>query len=175
TVLPPGTPVLVCRNPSLHPGKRDLRVLHTADVPELRHLRNVVVFSCKGDRPEPSKMSGGDLDGDIYAVVWDEKLLPPKQQQWEGGEWNYEPMGYAPPPKPCSPKRVTYTFLFGQEITDFFVNYLVNDNLGLIANAHLVHADKSPFGARSSECLKLAALHSTAVDFGKSGVPAVAP
>lgn len=78
----------------------DLRVLHTADVPELRHLRDVVVFPCVGDRPEPSKMSGGDLDGDIYAVVWDKKLLPPKQQNRIGGEWNYEPMSYDPPAKP---------------------------------------------------------------------------
>ena len=78
----------------------DLRVLRTADVPELRHLRDVVVFSCAGDRPEPSKMSGGDLDGDIYAVVWDQKLLPPRQWRRDGEERNYEPMGYAPPPKP---------------------------------------------------------------------------
>ena len=75
----------------------DLRVLHTADVPELRHLRNVVVFPCVGDRPEPSKMSGGDLDGDIYSVVWDERLLPPEGVR---GERNYEPMEYDPPPKP---------------------------------------------------------------------------
>lgn len=75
----------------------DLRVLHTADVPELRHLRNVVVFPSVGNRPEPSKMSGGDLDGDIYSVVWDERLLPPKA---EGGERNCKPMEYDPPPKP---------------------------------------------------------------------------
>ena len=44
-------------------------------------------------------MSGGDLDGDIYSVTWDEKLLPPKQGG-AGGDWNYEPMEYEPPPKP---------------------------------------------------------------------------
>lgn len=42
----------------------------------------------------------------------------------------------------------------------------------MIANAHLAWADKSPIGARCEECFKLAELHSTAVDFCKSGVPA---
>lgn len=62
-----------------------------------------------------------------------------------------------------------------QEITSFFVDYVINDNLGMIANAHLVWADKSPVGARCKECIQLAALHSTAVDFCKSGVPAEFP
>ncbi|CAN0496746.1 unnamed protein product [Ectocarpus sp. 8 AP-2014] len=62
-----------------------------------------------------------------------------------------------------------------QEIADFFLKYIQNDNLGRIANAHLVWADLSPLGARCDKCLQLAALHSKAVDFPKSGVPAVFP
>ena len=45
----------------------------------------------------------------------------------------------------------------------------------MIANAHLVWADLSPIGARCEQCLQLAALHSKAVDFPKSGIPAVFP
>lgn len=52
---------------------------------------------------------------------------------------------------------------------------MVNDNLGMIANAHIAWADQSTEGARSSECIQLAELHSTAVDFCKSGVPAEFP
>ena len=52
---------------------------------------------------------------------------------------------------------------------------MVNDNLGMIANAHLAWADKLEDGAKSPECIKLAELHSTAVDFCKSGVPAEFP
>lgn len=63
-----------------------------------------------------------------------------------------------------------------QEITKFFVDYIQNDNLGKIANAHLVWADRSnDLGARCQQCLQLAALHSKAVDFPKSGVPAKFP
>ncbi|CAN0359281.1 unnamed protein product [Ectocarpus sp. 12 AP-2014] len=91
STLPEGTPVLVCRNPSLHPG--DLRVLRTAgDVPQLRHLINVVFFSCEGERPEPSKMSGGYLDGDLYSVVWDQDLLPP-EREWVAGAQETARMG----------------------------------------------------------------------------------
>jgi RNA-dependent RNA polymerase len=48
---------------------------------------------------------------------------------------------------------------------------LKNDNLGIIANSHLAFADQ--FGCESPECLELADLHSTAVDFAKTGKPAV--
>uniref|UniRef100_A0A453C5Y9 RNA-dependent RNA polymerase n=1 Tax=Aegilops tauschii subsp. strangulata TaxID=200361 RepID=A0A453C5Y9_AEGTS len=41
--------------------------------------------------------------------------------------------------------------------------------------AHLVHADRHPMKARSPECLQLAALHSMAVDFAKTGAPAEMP
>lgn len=54
------------------------------------------------------------------------------------------------------------------EIASFFVNYMKNDNLGRIALAHVANQ-----GVCDPICLQLAALHSTAVDFAKNGVPAV--
>ena len=48
--------VVVTRSPCLHPG--DVRALKAVNKSELSHLENVIVFSQKGDRPVPDKMSG---------------------------------------------------------------------------------------------------------------------
>jgi hypothetical protein len=56
-----------------------------------------------------------------------------------------------------------------KDITKFFVNYINNDNLGQIANAHLATADLAAHGARDGKCILLAQLHSEAVDFPKTG------
>jgi RNA-dependent RNA polymerase len=74
----------VGRNPSLHPG--DLRVLTPRNVRALHHLVDVVVFPSNGERPHCDEMSGGDLDGDIYFVIWDTDLIP---------KTDFTPMAYA--------------------------------------------------------------------------------
>lgn len=62
-----------------------------------------------------------------------------------------------------------------QEIEEYFTNYIVNDSLGIISNAHTVFADKERRMALSSPCVELAKLFSIAVDFPKTGVPAEIP
>lgn len=62
-----------------------------------------------------------------------------------------------------------------QEVHEYFTNYIVNDSLGIIANAHTVFADREPEKAMSSPCLQLAEKFSIAVDFPKTGVPAEIP
>jgi hypothetical protein len=42
---------------------------------EYEQYSNVIIFSLKGDQPTPNKMSGGDLDGDLYQVIFDEDLV----------------------------------------------------------------------------------------------------
>ncbi|KAL1901224.1 hypothetical protein Cpir12675_000590 [Ceratocystis pirilliformis] len=149
---------IVGRNPSLHPG--DIRVVQAVNVPELNHLTNVVVFPSTGDRDVPSMLSGGDLDGDDFFVIWDETLIPP--------EWNHKPMAMSPVQSVESNKDIRVC-----DMQAFFVKYLRDDILPLIAHAHLALADFQ--GAKSKKCLQLAALHSRAVDFAKSGVPAELP
>ncbi|KAK0434556.1 hypothetical protein EV421DRAFT_1839072, partial [Armillaria borealis] len=39
--------------------------------PDLKHLINVVGFSCKGSRSLPSCLGGGNLDGDICNIILD--------------------------------------------------------------------------------------------------------
>ena len=169
---------IVGRNPSLHPG--DIRVVEAVDVSALRHLRDVVVFPTKGDRDVPSMLSGGDLDGDDFFVIWDPDLLPP--------EWNHPPMEHLPV-KPKILNRGVQT----KDLRAFFVKYMKNDILPTVALAHLALADYYDDGAKNEKCkcfyceccqsrpttnlmvvtgLALAQLHSKAVDYVKSGEPA---
>lgn len=57
-----------------------------------------------------------------------------------------------------------------EDMTAFFVDFMENDVLGRVASLHQVLADRHDAGTFSADCLLLAELHSTAVDFSKSGV-----
>lgn len=56
-----------------------------------------------------------------------------------------------------------------QDIIEFFTKNMVNESLGTICNAHVVHADLSEDGALDEKCTKLAELAAIAVDFPKTG------
>jgi hypothetical protein len=45
------------------------------------------------------------------------------------------------------------------------------DQLGRIAVGHQVLSDQRDDGTLDEDCIKLAGLHSTAVDFSKTGIP----
>jgi RNA-dependent RNA polymerase len=149
---------ILARNPSLHPG--DIRVVRAVNVPGLVHLKDVVVLPQTGDRDVPSMCSGGDLDGDDYLVIWDQDLLP--------DDWFREPMNYTRKKAHDLDHDVTV-----DEITSFFVNYMKNDRLPRIALAHLAWGDYLENGVNEAKCIQLAQLHSDAVDYNKTGNPAV--
>lgn len=151
--------VVVAKNPCLHPG--DVRVLSAVDVPALHHLVDCVVFPQKGLRPHPNECSGSDLDGDIYFVCWDNDLVPPLVK---------DPMDYTAAPAILLDHDVSI-----EEVEKYFTDYMVNDTLGIIANAHTAFADKEADKAMSEPCIELAKLFSIAVDFPKTGVPAEIP
>ncbi|KAK1656065.1 RNA-dependent RNA polymerase [Colletotrichum phormii] len=151
---------IVGRNPSLHPG--DIRVVEAVDVPDLHHLQNVVVFPSTGDRDVPSMCSGGDLDGDDFFVIWNPDLIPKN--------WHHPPMNYIAPKAPKLKRDVKVS-----DLRTFFVRYIQNDCLAKVAIAHLAHADYSRKGANDPKCLRLAALHSKAVDYVKTADPAEYP
>lgn len=137
---------VVGRNPSLHPG--DVRVVEAVDVPELRHLKNVVVFPKTGDRDIPSMCSGGDMDGDDYFVYWDERLIPP--------EWDHPPLDHdadSSTPELDKPADVTI-----EDITRFFAQYMKNDSLGRIATAHFAQADQLLGGVKNPKCKQTAVI-----------------
>ncbi|GBC02547.1 hypothetical protein RclHR1_04680008 [Rhizophagus clarus] len=148
---------IVYRNPCFHPG--DIRVVTAVNCMALSNLTDVIVFPASGFRDIPSQCSGGDLDGDDFTIIYDERLIPKKR--------NVEPMSYTAP-KPETVDEVTM-----KDIQSFFVNYILSDQLGIIANSHLAKADYFESGAFHGQCIRLAQLHSEAVDFPKTGKPAI--
>ncbi|KAK3021860.1 hypothetical protein RJ639_047782 [Escallonia herrerae] len=115
----------------------------------------------KGERSR--LLRGSDWDGDNYFVCWDSNLIPPQQVQ---------PMDYTPAPTFDLDHEVT-----NEEVEEYFSfsNYIVNDSLGITANAHTVFANREPNKAMSGPCLELAKLFSVAVDFPKAGIRALLP
>ncbi|KAI6778657.1 RNA-dependent RNA polymerase [Emericellopsis cladophorae] len=149
---------LVTRSPALHPG--DIQVVNMVEPPidsPLRSLTNCVVFSRNGRRDLPSQLSGGDLDGDLYSVIWDPAAFVSKQ---------FEPADYPRVSPTEVDRKVTR-----DDIADFFINFMKTDILGMIATRHQILADTKDEGTVDADCLKLAGLHSTAVDSSKTGIP----
>lgn len=137
-------PMLLARNPSLHPG--DVRVVCGVDVLQLHHLKDVVVLPQTGDRDVAGMCSGGDLDGDDFLVIWDQDLLP--------SEWNHEPMDYSRPPMEQPKKDIGI-----DDLTTFFVTYMKNDTLPAIAQAHTANADYLEEGVREAKCMSRESLY----------------
>lgn len=151
-------PVIVTRSPALHPG--DIQLASMATPPDghaLLNLKNCIVFSQKGSRDLPSQLSGGDLDGDLYNVIWDPEAMP---------KCTFRPADYprvAPVPLDRPVTR--------NDIADFFIDFMKTDILGVIATRHVILADYQDSGTLDQACLMLAGMHSTAVDFSKTGLP----
>jgi len=155
---PPGpVEVVVTRSPALHPG--DVQVAINAIPPDghpLIQLRNCVVFSMWGDRDLPSQLSGGDLDGDVFHVIWDPEVVDTVT--------TFDPADYAQVQPLELDRPVT-----SADMAAFFVDFMRTDHLGVIATRHMILADQKKDGTRDPDCIKLAELHSSAVDFSKSG------
>lgn len=154
--------VVITRCPALHPG--DVQCVTAVDVPAdnpLRALHNVVVFSSHGQRDLPSQLSGGDLDGDLYNIIYDDTLYPQR---------------LSPPADYLTAAPIDIGKIVERsDITEFFIRFMENDNLGLIATLHQILADQSPLGTFDPVCVELAGRHSTAVDFSKTGIPVSVP
>ncbi|KAI0198876.1 RNA dependent RNA polymerase-domain-containing protein [Astrocystis sublimbata] len=152
--------VIVTRSPGLHPGDIQMRraVVPPRNHP-LRSLTNCIAFSQKGDRDLPSQLSGGDLDGDIFNVIWDSMAV-------NGCQREFAPADY-PRVTPLDIGRTVKA----RDMTDFFVTFMATDQLGLIATRHIILADMHEAGTVHDECQVLAEMHSTAVDYSKTGIP----
>jgi hypothetical protein len=126
---------LALRSPALHPG--DIQIA-TNRVPPLDHslrmLTNCIVFSQKGSRDLPSQLSGGDLDGDIYNIIWDQYAV-------ENCKQVFKPADY----KLVAPLQINRE-VQRPDMTAFFIEFMKTDNLGLIATRHMILADQRTKG-----------------------------
>ncbi|KAL8810430.1 MAG: hypothetical protein Q9200_002580 [Gallowayella weberi] len=116
--------VLITRSPALHPG--DVQYVDSVDVPLDSPLRS---------------LSGGDLDGDLYNIIFDDSLMPKILS---------EPADYASAPPIDIGREVVRS-----DMTDFFVQFMQNDQLGRLSTLHQTLADQKQ----------------DAVDFSKTGIP----
>lgn len=137
-------PVAVFRNPVVFPS--DVRVLHAVrDVnPRIRQLYvNCVVFPSRGPDSHAAECSGGDLDGDLFSVVWDAQLIPPIPA----------PGLPVPTKKTCKISSDSHLDEI-PAMVNFFCDYASKWQLGILGNAHLVLADK--LGLKHPDCIELA-------------------
>lgn len=177
TVKPLLGKIVVSRSPALHPG--DIRVLDAVDTEESReklsHYIDCIVFPQRGERPHPHECSGGDLDGDTFLCLWGERWIPSIQDTAPFGA--HETIDTGTVSKDDNTVDVP-------EVRQFFVDYIYEDKLGNIADAHvrkftgltvvltvvqMYHADKSDKGVFDPVCLELARWHNIAVDAPKTG------
>ncbi|CAF1359032.1 unnamed protein product [Didymodactylos carnosus] len=146
--------VAITKNPCHHPG--DIRTFNAVDHPKLRHLKDVVVFPQKGPRPHSNEISGSDLDGDEYAVIWHEDLVPNTE--------NYEAYVYDTQDNlPKHPGAITR-----EDINKVVLDIAEQDCLGRLSNLHLAYADR--LGVDDEKCKELAGVISKEVDSGKTGI-----
>ncbi|KAM0678311.1 RNA-dependent RNA polymerase [Binucleata daphniae] len=150
--------IAIAKNPCLHPG--DVRIVKGVDIKELHYLKDVVVFSAQGDRPVFNMCSGSDLDGDCYFCTWEDKLIPSKTVK----------------PDTYSSNTALYKEVVSMDdIINFYIKFIRENQLGLIANAHLAISDKLTNSVLEPESIKLAKLFNLGVDFPKTGFVARIP
>lgn len=147
--------VAIHRSPCHHPG--DVRVLRCrSDVPaQLRCLKDCIVFPCDGPRPHPDECTGGDLDGDVFTVIWDERLIPPKEKV-------YAPMDF---PDSAAEKKERVD---EHSLIAFYLKSIQCDILGVASNAHLAVCDYSSQGIFDKGALELAQICSLQVDHDRA-------
>ncbi|KAE9346266.1 hypothetical protein PF008_g8362 [Phytophthora fragariae] len=154
-----GVDVAVHRSPCHHPG--DIRVLRCrADVPpQLLQLKDCIVFPCQGPRPHPDECTGGDLDGDMFVVIWDKRLIPSRTQVHEPMTFDDETDG------DTSPRGDEYYQSTDEDgLIDFYVHSIQDDILGVASNAHLALCDSSNEGSLDEDAKVLTRICSKQVD-----------
>jgi len=110
-------------------------------------------------------MSGGDLDGDVYMLIWDQEIVQGVKDA-RGAEGMPEPAS----DETDEAQKEQLTEDIGAEgygIADTLCGYFKRDKLGQMSNLHLTLAIEH--GVDSEPAMKAAYLCSIQVDFAKHG------
>ncbi|KAH8728168.1 RNA dependent RNA polymerase-domain-containing protein [Phaeosphaeriaceae sp. PMI808] len=67
--------ILVARQPACR--RSDVQKVRAVVHPALSHLPDVVIFSSRGQFPLAGKLQGGDYDGDLFWLCWEDTLVDP--------------------------------------------------------------------------------------------------
>lgn len=79
---------------------------------------DVIVFPRHGPRPHPDEMAGSDLDGDEYAVFWDDQLMFDK---------NEPPMDF-----PHNKNKKIKSGITNDDIVNFFLTSMTSSKIGQV-------------------------------------------
>ncbi|KAF9260078.1 RdRP-domain-containing protein [Marasmius fiardii PR-910] len=156
--------VLISRSPTIHPG--DVQIVTAIGRPprgsyfEQNDLANTVVFSTTDERPLPSCLGGGDLDGDEYNVI-PLNVLPEFQIDSNRIQ--------TPGSYPAAKRRELDRPCTMDDVGEFVMEYITSDVLGIVSINWRILADQTDIF--NQDCMKMAELHSLAVDYPKSGNP----
>jgi len=98
----------------------DIRRLEAVDIPALHQLKNVIVFPLDPTGSHPTEMSGGDLDGDLFWISSEEKLLFKENEQ----PFDYHDQANENAKQNQKNVKTEYTI---NDVTTFFVEYIESD------------------------------------------------
>lgn len=159
-----GVDVLVGRTPAHCPW--DIQRRRAVWKSELRHFKDVIVFSTRGTIPLASLLSGGDYDGDRPWICWDQGIVetftnttPPLV---EPGPDHFGLVKHARP--------MSTVGSVGDMLRNAFKFNLAMSNLGRCSVEHEKLAYEEKEGINSPLSIELATLLSHLVDSKKSGL-----
>lgn len=165
-----GVDVLVARSPAHFTS--DIQRVKAVFKPELAQLQNVIVFSAKGKTPLADKLSGGDYDGDIAFVCWDDRVVsnfanandevqPDLRSHYRQDKIKLRQL--------LSTHNEEYGAAIGEMIEKCFAFNLTKDMLGQATN-YKERLCYSRGNVHDEVAQKLSALLSTLVDAPKQGI-----
>ena len=167
--------VLLYRSPGIHPG--DVRKAKIVTPPpalvealgRLGERSSAIIFPTRGKRSLADEMAGGDLDGDTFNVIWDDKLVAacqcePALQDEEMLQVQAQAATRAPANQPPEADEI----IREKRLAALVHGIRLQDGcVGMSANAWLRVAET--VGAGDPRARKLACTYAIALDAGKNG------